>query len=306
MRVLVLGTAAGGGFPQWNCGCPNCRGVREGSLRAEPRTETQIAVTADGVAWFLLGASPEIRAQIEGAPPLHARGPRHSPVAGIVLANGDLDHVLGLLCLREAHPLRLHATRAVREGFTEGNALYRTLERFAGQVTWDELRLGEPRSLDLPDGRASGLSVEAVAVPGKLPPHLAGLRAPSPEDTVGLVIREAARGRSLAFFPSVGAPTPALAPALREADLVLFDGTLFADDELISLGVGMQRAAELAHWPLGGAGGSLAFLAELPARRKLLIHVNNTNPVLREGSPERAAVAAAGVEVARDGMEVTL
>src|SRR5919197_4517811 len=168
MLIRVLGSAAGGGFPQWNCGCPNCRGVREGTIRAQARTQECVAVSADGNSgWVLLNCSPEIRSQIESFPALHPRAPRDSPIAAIVLTNGDLDHCLGLLSLRESHPLVVYATDAVQRGFTGGNVLYRTLERFPGQVTWRTLKLGREDEIVDVDGRATGLSAEAVAVPGK-------------------------------------------------------------------------------------------------------------------------------------------
>src|SRR5437764_14331957 len=169
MKVRVLGSAAGGGCPQWTCACRNCRGVRDGSLRIEARTQECVAVSADGEAWFLLNASPEVRAQIESFPPLHPRRLRHSPIEGILLTNGDLDHTLGLLCLRESHPLVVYATEAVRRGFVESNVLYRTLQRFPGQVTWRTLRIGAETELSKGAGAPSGLSVEALAVPGKIP-----------------------------------------------------------------------------------------------------------------------------------------
>jgi pyrroloquinoline quinone biosynthesis protein B len=306
MQIHVLGSAAGGGVPQWNCGCPTCRGARDGSLPVRRRTQASVAVSADGEAWFLIGASPEIRAQIESVPPLHPHTPRRSPLAAVLLCNGDLDHCLGLLSLRESHPIHVHATERVRRGFTEGNALYRTLERFPGQVTWHPLAAGVEAPLLGPEGRPSGLSVRAVGAPGKAPIHLEGRAPPSIEDNVGLVIREAARGRTLAYFPSVAAPTLAVAAALAEADVIFFDGTFWSDDELPRLGLSDRRAAEMAHWSLSGPEGSLAMLARIPAARRVLIHINNTNPILDDGSPERAAVAAAGVEVAFDGMEVTL
>src|SRR5499425_414416 len=185
MLIRVLGSAAGGGFPQWNCGCPNCHGVRAGSLKATARTQESVAVSSDGDRWFLLNCSPEIRQQIESCPPLHPRGPRHSPIGAILLSNGDLDHCLGLLSLRESHPLAVYTTERVRRGFTEGNVLYRTLDRFPGQVTWHALRIGREEALISVDGHPSGLLVEAVAVPGKLPIHLEGGARPEPEDSVG-------------------------------------------------------------------------------------------------------------------------
>jgi pyrroloquinoline quinone biosynthesis protein B len=306
MLIRVLGSAAGGGFPQWNCGCPNCRGVRAGDSHVTARTQECVAVSTDSAQWFLLNCSPEIRQQIEGFPPLHPRAGRHSPIAGILLTNGDLDHCLGLLSLRESHPLVIYATERVRRGFTEGNSLYRTLERFAGQVTWRVLKLDTEQELTGADGRPGGLSVKAVALPGKLPIHLETVIAPDPEDSVGFVIREPSTGRVLAYLSGVGAVTSAVGQAASGADCVFFDGTFWSSDELPALGLGTKRAEDMAHVPVGGPDGSLARLSGLGGRRRIYIHLNNTNPLLRESSPERAAVAAAGWEVARDGMEVRL
>ncbi|HVV51506.1 MAG TPA: pyrroloquinoline quinone biosynthesis protein PqqB [Polyangia bacterium] len=300
MQVRVLGSAAGGGVPQWNCGCDNCREARRGTGAVRPRTQESLAVSADGAAWFLLNVSPEIRAQIESFPPLTPREPRHSPIAGLVLTNGDLDHCLGLLSLRESHPLTVYATESVRAGFTAGNVLYRTLERFEGQVTWRALALGREQPLG-----ASGLAITAVATPGKPPLHLETLRAPSPEDNVGVVVRDTRTGKRLAYFSGVAGPSPEIARALEGAEVVFFDGTFWSSDELIAAGLGTRRAEEMAHWPVGGPEGSAAFLARQPARR-ILIHVNNTNPILREGSPQRRTLEAAGIEVAADGMELAL
>lgn len=313
VRVRVLGSAAGGGFPQWNCRCRNCRGVRAGTIKASPRREACLAVSADGADWFLLGATAEVRAQIESCPALHPPGPapagRRSPVAGILLTNGDLDQCLGLLSLREEQPLHVYATERVRRGFTEANVLYRTLDRFPGQLTWHRLRPGEPCALEAPPeraGAASPLQVTALPVPGKVPLHLEGRLTPDPEDNVGLLIRAGTAGRSLAYLPSVAAASPAVHGLLRQADCVFFDGTFWSSDELIAEGLGRRRAEDLAHWPLAGPGGSLETLSGSPAARRFLIHINNTNPILRDDAPERQAVEAAGVEVAYDGLEVRL
>ena len=300
MQVRVLGSAAGGGVPQWNCGCQNCREARRGTGAVRPRTQESVAISADGAAWFLLNVSPEIRAQIESFPPLTPREPRHSPLAGLVLTNGDLDHCLGLLSLRESQPLTVYATESVRVGFTEGNVLYRTLERFEGQVTWRALAIGREQPLG-----DSGLAITAIATPGNLPLHLKSLRPPSAEDNVGLVVRDQRTGKRLAYFSGVAGPSPALERALAEADVLFFDGTFWSSDELIALGLGTRRAEEMSHWPLGGPEGSAAFLARQPGRR-ILIHVNNTNPILCEGSAERRALEAAGIEVAADGLELAL
>ncbi|HEU5310396.1 MAG TPA: pyrroloquinoline quinone biosynthesis protein PqqB [Candidatus Eisenbacteria bacterium] len=306
MLVRVLGSAAGGGFPQWNCGCPNCRGVRTGAIRATPRSQESVASSADGDDWFLVNASPEIRAQIESFPPIHPRRPRHSPIQGIFLTNGDLDHCLGLLSLRESHPLVVYATEPVYRGFSEDNVLFRTLRRFPEQVTWRPLKAGREDEVIGAGGRPSGLLVQPVPVPGKPPIHLEGRHAPDPEEGIGLRFREAATGRVLAYFSGVAALTPAVRQALGDADAVFLDGTFWSSDELITLGVGEKRAEQMAHLPVGGPDGSLATLQDLRATRRVYIHLNNTNPLLRDDSPERAAVNAAGWEVAWDGMTVEL
>ncbi len=306
MLIRVLGSAAGGGFPQWNCGCPNCRGLRDGQLRATARTQECVAVSADGERWFLVNCSPEVRQQIEGYPPLHPRGSRHSPIGAILLTNGDLDHCLGLLSMRESHRLAIYATHAVRRGFTDGNVLYRTLERFPGQVAWRPLVIGREDELADVDGHPSGLLVEPVAVPGKLPIHLEDGATPSPEDSVGFRFRERATGRVVAYFSGVGAVTDAVRRGLANAECVFFDGTFWSSDELVALRLGTKRAEDMAHVPIGGPDGSLARLDGLAAPRRIFIHVNNTNPILREDSPERSRVDAAGWEVAVDGMEVKL
>jgi pyrroloquinoline quinone biosynthesis protein B len=304
MRVRVLGSAAGGGFPQWNCGCDNCRDVRDGSARSAPRTQDSLAISADGERWFIVNASPDIRSQIEAAAAFRPRAPRDSPLCGVLLTNGDLDHCLGLFSLREGQPLQIHATASVIAGLRDHNAFCRTLERFPGHVTWRPLELGSRVPLLDLAGRASGLTVEAIAAAGKLPIHLEGRAFATAEDNVALSIRDECRGLSLVYAPGVAARSDALERTLREADCVLFDGTFWSSDELVRLGLGERTAEQMAHWPVGGTGGSLAFVASLPARLKLYTHLNNTNPLLREESPERAAVVRAGIGVAADGLEL--
>jgi pyrroloquinoline quinone biosynthesis protein B len=266
-----------------------------------------VAVSADGAGGsVLLNCSPEIRGQIESAPTLHPRAPRHSPISAILLTNGDLDHCLGLLSLRESHRLIVYATDPVERGFTRGNVLYRTLERFPGQLTWHILKPGREEDIVDVDGRATGLTVQAMVVPGKAPLHLEGERPADPEDNVGFRIREARTDRVLAYLSGVASVTDAVRQAIAGAHAVFFDGTFWSGDELPALGLGTKRAEEMAHMPVGGRTGSLAQLADARAGRRVYIHINNTNPMLREDSPERAAVAAAGWEVAWDGMEVKI
>jgi pyrroloquinoline quinone biosynthesis protein B len=280
--------------------------VREGALRAAPRTQDSLAVSANGEGWFILNASPDIRQQIESFPPLHPRGPRHSPIQALLLTNGDLDHCLGLFSLRESHPLVIYATERVRHGLVEPNVIFRTLQRFPEQVSWRLLKLGREEELSGQDGSPSGLSVVALPVPGKLPIHLEGLMPPEPEDNVGLWIRDRSAGRLLVYLSGVAAIDESLRQAIDGADCLLFDGTFWSSDELVRLGLSTKRAEDMAHLPIGGPAGSLARLSGLAAHRKLYTHVNNTNPILPEDSPERRALAEAGWEVAEDGLEVLL
>jgi pyrroloquinoline quinone biosynthesis protein B len=304
LYLRVLGSAAGGGSPQWNCGCANCVGVRAGDPAIRPRTQASAAVSADREQWFVLNASPDVRIQIEGFPALHPRKLRDTPIGGIVLTNGDVDACLGLFILREDQPLKLYASEAVERGLRDHNALTRTLERRPGQLTWTRLRAGEVIPLVGAAG-PSGLTLEAVPVPGTVPLHLKGIAAPSPEDNLALVIRDG-HGHTLMYAPTIAALTPALDDHARRADALVFDGTFFRDDELTSLGLTTRTARDMAHWPLGGPEGSLRWLAQLACRRKILTHINNTNPILRHGAPELAELAAAGVEVGHDGLEVEL
>ena len=305
MLIRILGAGAGGGFPQWNCGCPNCDGLRRGTIRAKPRSQVTVALSGDADRWVLLNCGPEIRTQIEAFPALWPRAPRHSPIAAIVLTCGDLDHTLGLLSLRESHPLTVLATETVRAGFVDGNALYRTLERFPGQVTWRRLLAGLEAPLDDPDPAHASLFATPVPVPGKPPVHLEGRAPPADDQAIGLVVRDR-RGRRLAAFPGAGGITAAMRAAIEGADALLFDGTFWSEDELARPQLMDKRAADMAHLPIDGPEGSLARLADLAVARKLFVHINNTNPILCEDSAERARVEAAGWTVAEDGMEIAL
>ena len=300
MRVRVLGSAAGGGFPQWNCGCGNCALARAGDARVKPRTQDSIAFAAGGsdgagASWNVVNASPDIRAQIEANAVLHPRAARHTPIRSILLTNGDLDHVLGLFSLRESTPLVIWATDAVRAGLEERNAMMRTLHRFPEQITWKRLELG--KSVELGDGT----SVEARPVGGKAPVHLTGLAPSTPEDNVALWVRDGSR---LVVYAAACASLDGLEAAFDDADVLFLDGTFWSSDELVAAGLSRARAEDMAHLPVGGERGSIARLAASRARRKIFTHVNNSNPILVEGSPEHRAVTAAGWEVAWDGMEI--
>ncbi len=300
MRARILGSGAGGGVPQWNCACGNCALARVGDARVAARTQDSIALGAGADRWLLVNASPDVRQQIEDFPGLWPRSARHTPIACIALTNGDLDHVVGLLSLRESQPLRILATPRVRAGLVEHNAMLRTLARTPDQVVWVALDPGREIVLD-----DIGLGVTALPVRGKLPVHLAGVVAPSPEDNVALRVRDLASQRTMVVATAVGA-LDAVLPLFEGADAILFDGTFWSEDELITLGLGSARARDMAHVPVGGSAGSLAGLAGLRVPRRIYTHVNNTNPMLRTDSPERAEVSRAGWEVAADGMEVAL
>lgn len=263
------------------------------------RTQDSLAVSGDGAHWHLVNASPDISRQIEESTDLQPKGLRHSPIRSIVLSNGDLDHVLGLFSLRESWPLVIYATSAVRRGLEDRNAIFRTLQRFANQVVWRDLPLQQEIALD------GGLALEARPAPGKLPVHLMGLCEPSPEDNVSLWFRDTTTGKRSAYLGATSSAA-GLARELDEVECVFFDGTFWSSDELLRLGLGASRAEDMAHLPIGGDGGSLAALASIRTPRKIFTHVNNSNPVLLDGSLEQRTVSAAGWEVAFDGMEVAL
>jgi pyrroloquinoline quinone biosynthesis protein B len=300
MRLIVLGAAAGGGFPQWNSACAVGRRAWQRDPAASWRTQCSVALSADGERWTLLNASPDLRQQILATPALHPRrGPRHSPIAAVVLTNGDVDHVAGLLNLRESQPFTLYATGAIL-GVLESNPIFNVLN--PEFVRRRRLMLEQPVELD------GGPTVVPFTVPGKVPLYLEGDAleiGTETENVIGLELR-ARQGERAFFIPGCAHLTPALAKRLRGAALVLFDGTLCTDDEMIRRGTGVKTGARMGHMSVLGPDGTLAAFAPLDVRRKVLIHINNTNPILLDDSPERAAVQEAGWEVAYDGMEIEL
>ncbi len=300
MQVRILGSAAGGGFPQWNCGCVNCRRLREGRLRASARTQAQLALSSDGVNWFLLNASPDLRAQIEASPLLHPRSVgRNSPIAGVVLTGGDLDQVLGLLLLRELQPLRIYATASVQRLLREDNTVFAALEQTAGQSRWTTIIPGEPFELATICDGGSGIRCRAIALAEHWPMYVPAKRRAelaANESVLGLVIASPEGGR-MVFLPSAPAVDEACRELIDSADVLLFDGTFWSDDEMAHL-TG-RTARQMGHIPVSGPDGSLAQLAGTRARR-IYIHVNNTNPMLDETSPQHRQVRDAGWEIAED------
>jgi pyrroloquinoline quinone biosynthesis protein B len=309
MHIKILGSAAGGGFPQWNCGCKNCSSLRAGTFNGKARTQTQVAVSEDGRSWFLLGASPDLRSQIEATRALHPRdGVRRSPIAGVVLTNADIDHVLGLLLLRELQPFCVYATASIRRVLQEDNTMFAMLNRVPDQLQWADIVPGKTFSLDTVRAVGSGLVCEPVPLDTRYAAYLTKERAAQlvpKEALLGLII-ESPSGKRVAFMPAVPKLDDALLTCLDSADLVLFDGTFWCDDELIQVQGSGHTARQMGHIPLSSTHGSLHKLAGLKRPRKVFLHINNTNPILDTSSDQHREVLAAGWEIAEDGWQIEL
>ena len=313
MQVKVLGAAAGGAFPQWNCACPNCAALRAGTFRGKSRTQTQVAITGDGSSWFLLGASPDLRIQIEATPELHPRaGLRQSPIAGVLLANADLDHTLGLLLLRELQPFRIQATASVRRIVREDNSFFHMLQRVPNQTVWSDFQLGNEFSLLDVRGKESGILCRAWSLSPHYPAYVTEERRAqldSREASLGFILHSqdaASSSKStprLAFLPAVPEIDDDLLEQLESCDMILFDGTFWSDDELIRVQASGQSALQMGHVPVEF---TLNKLAGLRRPRKIFLHINNTNPRLDEASPQYRQVRGAGWEIAEDGWQFNL
>ncbi|MBQ8104061.1 MULTISPECIES: pyrroloquinoline quinone biosynthesis protein PqqB [unclassified Afipia] len=308
LRVVVLGAAAGGGVPQWNCGCAVCRASRNDRPELQS-TQSSIAVSVDDAHWFLINASPDIRQQITATKQLHPKpgALRHSPITGVILTNGEVDAVAGLLSLRESSPFTIYAHRQVL-AILASNSIFNVLN--------DKLVRREPISADhafeplLPDGSPSGLEVLPFVVPGKRAWYLEGQQHPGDDnadgDTLGLCVTDRRSGQYFYHLAACARVTPDLAQRITGAPLVFFDGTVWQDDELIAAGLGSKTGQAMGHIAMSGADGAIAALAPLNIARKLFLHINNSNPALLADSPERKAARQAGWEIASDGMEIAL
>lgn len=299
MRVVVLGSAAGGGVPQWNCRCPICTMARSNPERVRPRTQSSIAVSPDGTDWLLINASPDIRQQLFDNPVMHPReGLRHSPIRAVLLTNGDVDHVAGLLTLREGQPYDLYATRGILDS-VNANRVF--------DVLADGVVAREAVAMDETFAPLPGLRVTLFPVPGKVPLWLEDATmeiGAETEATVGALIE--ANGRRLAYVPGCARVSDDLKRRIADVDALLFDGTVLHDDDMIRAGVGTKTGWRMGHVPMRGENGSIAALAEVAVKHRIFVHINNTNPVLVEGSAERADVESAGWSVAHDGLSLTL
>ena len=311
MKIIVLGSAAGGGFPQWNCNCRNCSGLRSSTIRATARTQSSIAVSADGQDWVLINASPDILAQIRATPALQpGRARRDSGIAAVMLMDAQIDHVTGLLMLREGKPLPLYCTEPVWQELNSTLPLAPVLSHYCG-VRWHELPVEDDATgiARMPSTQVPGIEgIRFTPLPlsSKAPPYSPHREHPEIGDNIGLLIEDLVSGKSVFYAPGLGAIDPLVAAALRHADCVLVDGTFWSADEMIALGFSKKSAADMGHLPQSGEAGMIAVLDSIGERRKVLIHINNTNPILDEDSEQRAILARQGIEVAFDGMEINL
>jgi pyrroloquinoline quinone biosynthesis protein B len=303
LKVVILGSAAGGGVPQWNCNCTICAAAwNDPALR---NTQVSAAVSADGGRhWFLINASPDIRQQILDTPALHpAKGAlRQSPIAGVILTNGEIDAIAGLLSLREGTPFALHAHPRVLSTLA-ANSVFDVLN--PKLVPRLPMQLDLPFEPLLPDGTPSGLLIEAFAVPGKPAWYMENAVA-DPGDTIGLRLQATVGGGAAFFIAACAEVTPALAARLSGARLVMFDGTLWQDDEMIRAGLGQKSGQRMGHLSMSGPGGSIAALAHVDIGERVFVHVNNTNPTLLPRSVEHQAVRNSGWHVATPGEEFSL
>ena len=303
MRIRVLGSSAGGGFPQWNCNCANCDGVRRGTIQAKARTQSSIAVTVNASDWLLVNASPDILTQIQANPELQpARAQRDSGIAAVLLMDAQIDHVTGLLMLRERQgPLPLLATPEVFSDIAEGFPITRILSHYCGVNALPLSCSGE----FMPVHGLEGMAIKTVELSSKPPPYSPFRECPRPGDNIGLVIENPISGQRVFYAPGLGEVTPELLALMAECAVVLVDGTFWTEDEMQRLGFSAKGARQIGHLPQSGPGGMIEQLDTLPAStRKILIHINNTNPILREDSAERALLTAHGIEVAFDGMDI--
>jgi pyrroloquinoline quinone biosynthesis protein B len=307
-RIVVLGAAAGGGVPQWNCGCPVCRAARTEHPELQS-SQASIAITADGEHWFLINASPDLRQQLIATPQLHPKSGslRHSPIAGVILTNSEVDAVAGLLSMREGWPFAIYAHSRVL-AILKANSIFNVLSE--ANVKRKAIAIDGTFEPALPDGSPSGIEVLPFAVPGKGAWYLEGKAHPAggdgAGDTLGLRIADKASGKHFYFLAACAQVTPELKHRIAGASLVFFDGTVWRDDELIAAGLGSKTGQAMGHIAMSGENGAMAALSDLEIDRKIFLHINNSNPALLHDSAERKAAEHAGWQIPADGMELTL
>lgn len=304
MFVHVLGSGAGGGFPQWNCNCVNCKGVREGTIKASPRTQSSIAVSANGTDWILFNTSPDIKKQLDDFPALQpAREVRDTAITAIVITDAQIDHVTGMLTLREHNkPWEVYTTKAVYEDLTTGFPVFNILGHFRG-INHHEIATDQS-SFTIPT--AEGLVFTAVPLKSEAPPYSPHRHNTVPGDNIGMRIEDTRTGKNLFYAPGLGVAEPHVLEYMRNADCVLVDGTVWTDDEMSHEGISNKRAQEMGHLDQSSKGGIMEILSSMDKPQKFLIHINNTNPILNEDSPQRKMLNDAGINVSYDGMDIEL
>lgn len=304
MKIRVLGAGAGGGFPQWNCNCLNCRRIRRGEMRGRTRTQSSIAVSSDERHWVLFNASPDIRIQLEAFSAAHPRtGIRDSGIAAIILIDSQIDHTTGLLMLRESTvPLQIYCSEMVRADLSSGFPIFCMLEHYCG-IEHHPVPL-DGSAFEIPG--IGDLRFYSHALKSKAPPYSPHRHDPHDGDNIGVVIEQISTGRKVYYAPGLGEIEPHVEHAMMTADCLLVDGTFWQEDEMGRAGIAHKLAREMGHLPQSGPDGMIQALDRLHDPRKILIHINNTNPILDEDSPERGELAAHGIEVSYDGMEITV
>ncbi len=307
MKILVLGSAAGGGFPQWNCNCPNCAGIRKGGIQARARTQSSIAVSSDGIDWVLINASPDILYQLRANPALQpGRSVRDTGIRAVMLMDAQIDHVTGLLMLREGQALPLYCTASVWNDLSQSLPLAKVLSHYCG-LLWHPLPAhGDARAPCVRIPGFDSIGFTPLSLKSKAPPYSPHRDQPQADDNIGLLIEDGSTGKKLFYAPGLAEIEPHIDQAMRMADCVMVDGTLWTDDEMIRLGLSKKTASQMGHLPQSGSDGMIAALDALGSRRKILIHINNSNPLLNEESEEAAILESHGIELAFDGMEISL
>jgi len=303
MYIYVLGSAAGGGFPQWNCNCPNCHGVRTGTIQAKARTQSSIAVSENGTDWVLLNASPDIRQQLfefKAAQP--ARKLRDTGITSVILMDSQLDHTTGLLTLREGCPMKVWCTEMVHQDLTSGFPVFNMLKHWNGGLQYHEIN---PTQAFKVDG-FENLEFLPLIIKSAAPPYSPHRHDPHDGDNIALIIKDHKTQKQLFYAPGLGKIDDQIMQIMQSSDCVMIDGTLWTDDEMQQTGVGTKTGREMGHLYISGEGGSLSYLNQLTTPKKVLIHINNTNPILNENSSQFAELKANGVEVAYDGMQIEL
>ncbi|WP_375038431.1 pyrroloquinoline quinone biosynthesis protein PqqB [Acinetobacter sp. RW6] len=303
MYIYVLGSAAGGGFPQWNCNCPNCHGVRTGTIQAKPRTQSSIAVSENGTDWVLLNASPDIRQQLfefKAAQP--ARKLRDTGITSVILMDSQLDHTTGLLTLREGCPMNVWCTEMVHQDLTSGFPVFNMLKHWNGGLQYHEIN---PKQAFKIDG-FENLEFIPLIIKSAAPPYSPHRNDPHDGDNIALIIKDHKTQKQLFYAPGLGKIDDQIMQIMQSSDCIMIDGTLWTDDEMQQTGVGKKTGREMGHLHISGEGGSLSYLNQLSTPKKVLIHINNTNPILNENSSQFAELKANGVEVSYDGMQIEL